>query len=262
MQLTLTEAGARRGTRVSSLARLNAAALAGVTLALCYLAAAFFGFDTISAAIIGLCLACAALNFTGWRWAALPGILPGAVIPALFGSFLLRDPGAPSFLPGLLLVGSGALVAISALAATVQNYRQAPSERGLPGWIFPALILIAGLISGAELSALAPRPALSAGVSPEVLAGLPSLSGRDFAFSQTEIRARVGETVALRLENSDPEAHSFDIDALNVHAPIRVGQTGLALFKPSTPGKYIFYCAPHYNKATGEGMHGTLIVEP
>lgn len=36
----------------------------------------------------------------------------------------------------------------------------------------------------------------------------------------------------------------------------------LALFKADTPGTYIFYCAPHYNKASGSGMHGTLIVEP
>jgi plastocyanin len=36
----------------------------------------------------------------------------------------------------------------------------------------------------------------------------------------------------------------------------------LALFTADTPGVYTFYCSPHYNKATGQGMHGTLIVEP
>ncbi len=27
------------------------------------------------------------------------------------------------------------------------------------------------------------------------------------------------------------------------------------------PCRYTFYCTPHYNKASDEGMHGTLIVE-
>ncbi|HWQ13566.1 MAG TPA: plastocyanin/azurin family copper-binding protein [Roseiflexaceae bacterium] len=40
------------------------------------------------------------------------------------------------------------------------------------------------------------------------------------------------------------------------------GQDSLALFVAGQPGTYTFYCAPHYDKATGEGMHGTLIVEP
>ena len=39
------------------------------------------------------------------------------------------------------------------------------------------------------------------------------------------------------------------------------GEASLTLFKPTQPGSYIFYCTPHYNKATGEGMKGTLIVE-
>src|SRR4051812_234217 len=103
MQLTLNEASADCALRVSSLAKFNAAALLAITLALCYLSAAFFGFDTISTVTIGICLACAALTLTGWRWAALPGMLPGVGIPALFRSFLLRDPSAPPFLPGLLV---------------------------------------------------------------------------------------------------------------------------------------------------------------
>ncbi len=40
------------------------------------------------------------------------------------------------------------------------------------------------------------------------------------------------------------------------------GETGVALFRADKPGTYTFYCAPHYDKKTGEGMKGTLIVEP
>jgi plastocyanin len=52
-----------------------------------------------------------------------------------------------------------------------------------------------------------------------------------------------------------------DVDELNVHAPIPAGQSGLALVNPARPGVYTFYCAPHYDKASSEGMKGTLIVE-
>jgi plastocyanin len=110
--------------------------------------------------------------------------------------------------------------------------------------------------------ALAAGRGASAGVSPEVLATLPSLTGRNYMFSQREIRVKAGETVALRLENADPEAHVFEIDELSVHAPMLAGQTGVALFRPLRSGAYTFYCTPHFNKATGEGMKGTLIVEP
>jgi plastocyanin len=66
----------------------------------------------------------------------------------------------------------------------------------------------------------------------------------------------------LRLENTDPVTHSFDVDELNVHVVMPHGQTALAVFKPTEPGSYTFYCAPHYDKNTGQGMKGTLIVEP
>ena len=67
--------------------------------------------------------------------------------------------------------------------------------------------------------------------------------------------------VALRLVNDDNEGHSFDVDELGVHALIPAGKPGVALFKAGAPGTYLYYCAPHYDKATGEGMQGRLIVE-
>jgi plastocyanin len=262
MDRTFTTMAAPRLGRVSALGRLNAAALAGVALALGYLGAAFLGVDPVGITAIVLCLGCAGLTLTGWRWAPLPGLLPGVALPALFGSFLLADPGAGTFLPGLLLVACGALVGLSGVAAAIQNYRRPAGDRPLPRWIIPAALLLAGLAIGAELVALAPRPAAGAGVSPEVLRTLPGMAGRDFSFSQAELHVKAGETVALRLENGDPATHWFEVDELGVHAEMPVGQTGVALFRPTKPGTYTFYCSPHFDKASGQGMHGTLIVEP
>jgi hypothetical protein len=44
--------------------------------------------------------------------------------------------------------------------------------------------------------------------------------------------------------------------------PIPPSGTGVAIFKPTQAGTYTFYCQPHYDKATGQGMHGTLVVDP
>ena len=116
------------------------------------------------------------------------------------------------------------------------------------------------LCIGAILVALIPQQGAAAGVSTETLTGLPALKTSNMKFDQAEIRAKVGETLALRLDNADSIPHSFDIDALNVHAPMPVGKPGLALFKASTAGSYTFYCGMPGHRESG--MVGTLIVAP
>jgi uncharacterized cupredoxin-like copper-binding protein len=119
---------------------------------------------------------------------------------------------------------------------------------------------MATFVLGASLVALIPPANVTAGVSAETLAQLSALvSGRN-TFDRTELRARVGETVALRLENSDTQVHYFDIDAFDVHVAMPTGTPALALFTPTTPGIYTFYC--HIPGHTEAGMVGTLIVEP
>ncbi len=117
------------------------------------------------------------------------------------------------------------------------------------------------VIGSALLVAAIPTTGTAAGIDPATLNGLPIVSTKNFEFEQKEIRAKVDETVALKLTNSDAEGHFLDIDELNVHPPLPAGKESLALFKPTQPGTYTFYCMPHYDKASGEGMKGTLIVE-
>ncbi len=115
-------------------------------------------------------------------------------------------------------------------------------------------------VIGASLVAAIPQTAASAEVNPEALAQLPVLRTVGFKFDQPELHAKAGETVALRLENGDGSTHSFDIDAFNVHVSMLSNKPGFALFRPTKPGTYTFYCAiPDHLKA---GMVGTLIVEP
>lgn len=261
MATTLTQPAARPRPALSALTKLAAGGAIGIALVVVELLLVVFGFDMMPAIIAAVCAIIAGLMLTGWRWVPILAVLPGVVIPAMFAPFLIADTGSPAFVPGLLLIGCGALATVSGIAATIQNYRLAAGERVLPRWAPIYTAVLAGAVLGASLISFQPKPAPSAGISPDVLQALPGLVGKNFEFDQREIRVKAGETVTLRLENADPEGHMFDIDELNVHAPIPVGQTGLAVFKPSKPGTYTFYCAPHYDKATGEGMHGTLIVE-
>ena len=134
------------------------------------------------------------------------------------------------------------------------------AEGRAPRWLTGFLIGVATFVLGASLVAAIPPADATTGVSAEALARLPALvSGRNM-FDRAELRARVGETVALRLENTDTQVHYFDIDAFDVHVPMPTGTPALALFRPTTPGMYTFYCRiPGHMEA---GMKGMLIVEP
>jgi len=119
------------------------------------------------------------------------------------------------------------------------------------------LVAVAMLCLGAGAVELIPRPS-AASVSRAILADLPAVTTANFALDRAEIRANAGETVALRLENTDTATHAFAIDAFGVDVPMHSGETGIALFRPTAPGQYTFYCSvPHH-----EDMRGTLIVEP
>jgi len=249
---------------LTALDKLTVVGLVGLALALIYLQAAMSGrlipplavFTVISLVVAGVVM-------VGWRWAPLLGALWSIFMvvgtsdniayslthPAQFRSFVLVV-----FLLAMALIGVGA-----GIAATVQNYRG--GERRAPTALPVALATLVGVAAGAILVAAVAGSSENAGVSPAALAALPALKTANFAFDQAELRVKAGETVALRLENSDTVRHSFDVDEFGIHAPMPSGQRSLALFKPEAPGTYTFYCAPHYDKATGEGMKGILIVD-
>jgi heme/copper-type cytochrome/quinol oxidase subunit 2 len=174
-----------------------------------------------------------------FRWAPAIGALLGAALLIegyVFISRELTEPAnAANFAFAAVFFATSAVALVVGIAATVQNYR-APRSRPFvdppaPGWTYPALL------------------------------ALTALKARDFHFDQPKITAKVGESVALRLENADTSTHYFEIDELNVHALMPPGESSLTLFTPTQPGVYRFYCGPHSDKETGEGMVGTLVVQ-
>jgi plastocyanin len=266
MDTTMIASNTRTRRPLAALGKLTLAALVGMALAVVFIMIAMGGsIDMMGLAFSALPLIFAGIMLTGWRWTPALGTLIGGLLLAMVApmvSFILADPGGPMFAPILLIVTLASMAVAAGIGATVQNYRRPVAERRAPRWLAAVLVGLAGLLVGTISVGMVPRASATTGISPEVLAQLPSLSAKNYEFNQKEIHVKAGETVALRLENGDAETHYFDIDEFNVHAPIPAGQNGLALFKPTKPGTYTFYCKPHSDKSTGQGMVGTLIVEP
>jgi plastocyanin len=258
-------------------ARLGWPSLRAVTIAALILNALVFAPDLVASGPNGLNLGhiIPPLVFAGLvairrRWTPALGALLGAlwlVDAAIFLTSLLVQPDSvASFAFAALFFATSLVALVAGVAATVQSYR-VPHSRPFvdppaPLVALAALLAFAALVLGGILTtAIQPRGELP-GVSPEALAALPALTTRDYQFDQTTITARVGQTVALRLDNADSSAHSLDIDEFDVHVPMPAGKSSLALFTPTEPGTYTFYCRPHADTAARTGMVGTLIVEP
>ena len=248
-----------------------------ITVAALVVNALLFLFDTFSSGpdpinlthvIISIVVAgIVALRF---RWApalgALLCVLQLVEGYMFLGSMLTESDSAATFAFAAIFFAITIVGLVAGVGATMQNYR-APRSRPLatppaPRWTYPALLALAALVLGGILStAIQPR-GISPSFSPEALAALPALTAKDFLFEQPKITAKVGETVVLRLDNADTSTHYLDIDEFNVHALMPPGKSNVALFKPTQPGTYTFYCQPHADKASRSGMVGTLIVEP
>ena len=210
---------------------------------------------------------------TRWRWAPLLGAIFWILIVVVNRGVIPYDITHPeaynTFAFTVIVLGLAVVGVVAGIGATLQNYRvpAAPEtdtdRQRLPRGFPTMLWSLAALCVGALLVGAIPRTSDATGttgVSPEALAALPGLGMEQLKFDQQELRVPAGELIALRLDNRDDREHSFDIDQLNVHVPIAIGQSGLALFTPDKPGTYTFYCnVPGHREA---GMVGTLIVEP
>jgi uncharacterized cupredoxin-like copper-binding protein len=204
---------------------------------------------------------------TRWRWAPLSGALYWILLIGLNTPFIPYDLSHPAnlkpFAFTLVVIALAVVGTAAGIGAAIQNYRApnaADEQRRVPRW-FPTLLWsLAGLCLGAILVAAGAPARASAGIDPKTLATLPALTAVNTRFDQTEMRVKVGETVALRLENRDGFGHTFNVDEMNVHVSMLPGQASLALFKATTPGTYTFYCDVPGHRAAG--MVGTLIVAP
>ena len=244
---------------LDALARAHLAALIGLALAFVYLQALLIGtFLPVVTVFVTITLIIAGIAATGWRWAPLLGtawlILVNGTSASVIGYHLARPNNTHDFAFYIVVLGISVIGAVAGSAPLLRRTHRPPAPA--PRWLPIFLVAVIMFCVGAIAVEIIPRPG-AASISPTVLAELPAVRTANFAFDRTEIRARVGETVALRLENADSATHAFAIDALDVDVPMPGGETALALFRPTIPGTYTFFCSvPHH-----EDMRGTLIVE-
>jgi plastocyanin len=228
------------------------------------------GPDDLNLPHVIISLVVAAIVALRFRWTpALGALLSGLLLVEgyLFLTDILIQPDtAANFAFAAIFFATAVVGLVAGVGAIVQHYG-APRSRPFvdppaPRWTYPTLLTLAALTVGGILTTAIQSRDVAPSVSSEVLAALPALTVKDYLFDQPEIRAKVGETVALRLDNADTSTHYLDIDELNVHALMPAGKSNVAIFKPTQPGTYIFYCHPHADKAARTGMVGTLVVEP
>jgi plastocyanin len=228
------------------------------------------GPDEINVPHVIIELVVAGIMALRFRWSPAIGAVLYAALAVegsiFIGREMIEPTNAASFASAAIFFATALAGLVAGIGATVQNYR-APRSRPLvdppaPRWAYPTLLVLIALTLGGILSTAIQSRGILPGVSPEALAALPALKAKDYAFDQPKITANVGERVALRLDNADATTHYFEIDELNVHVLIPAGKSNVALFKPTQPGSYTFYCHPHADKAARTGMVGTLVVEP
>ncbi len=256
---------ARRRQPLAALGKLAIATLLGSAAMLVFAQVVSIGqFHPPLTVFAVIMVILAGLVASGRRWAPLLAASWYVIYLALAASrlaFALTHPeDRLSFGGRAVDLALAILGIVVGIAATVQNYRAgADADRHAPRWLVPSVAGLAGLCLGAILTTLPqPTQAEEGGVSPATLTKLPAVTAARRAFDQTELRAKVGEMVALRLENGDNQTHSFDIDEFDVHVPMLPGKRSLALFKPGQAGTYTFYCrVPGHRE---EGMLGTLVV--
>ena len=188
------------------------------------------------------------------------------IVPVLFlllnAPFLVfplthpSDIGFTAILP--LLVGTIVLVWSGVVA-----FREARSGSMPAGASWRARIAIA-VVAGATAGAFATGVlAAKGGGGSGTVAGAPTvtntLTAENTKYLTTSYSMGSSDVLGLFVENKDGFAHSFDIDALNIHVQIPANSTVAVAIKPASASPLEFYCAvPGHRDA---GMAGIIQVQ-
>src|SRR5262245_3694734 len=117
------------------------------------------------------------------------------------GSMLTQPDSAATYAFAAIFFAISLVGLVAGIGATVQNYRMPRSrpfvDPSAPAWIYPSLLALAALVLGGILSTAIQPHGASTSFSPEALAALPALRAKDYQFDQSQISAKVGETVVL-----------------------------------------------------------------
>jgi hypothetical protein len=194
-----------------------------------------------------------------WIWLALlvPPVL-FLLMNAPFIPYSLTHPADAGFTAVLpLVVGTLVLTWAGVLA-----FREVRSGSAVPAG-GRRQVLVVSIVAGLTVGALATGVlAAGAGRGSGSVAAAPTTTATLVAegtkYLQTTYSMRSSDVLGLFVENRDSHAHSFDVDALNLHVQVPANSTIALSIKPTGAGPLAFYCAiPGHKEA---GMAGTIDV--
>jgi len=188
----------------------------------------------------------------GWVWLAL--LIPPVLV------FLLNAPTAPYSLTHPADVGFtaalpslvGTIVLVWAGLVAFREVRSGSSAEVAGTRQLVAISIVAGVTIGALATGF--LAAGAGGVSGSVAAApttTATLIAEQTKFLPTSYSMGSSDVLGLFVENRDSFAHSFDVDALNIHVQVPANSTVALSIKPTGAGRIEFYCAVPGHKDAG-----------
>jgi plastocyanin len=143
------------------------------------------------------------------------------------------------FVPGLLVM-PGVLLALVAGITSIRSAKRgrssAPGERRAAG----AILAVVAVLAVASLAlTLTGKETVDADLA---AAAAVTVDLKSFEFDEDEYDITGGSTVLVR--NSDPFAHTFTVEALDIDVDLGPGSEALVTI-PEQPGTYVLFCEPH-----------------
>ncbi len=213
-----------------------------------------------------LAFAVAATAVTFWRsaprrpWLWIVALVPAVLfllMNAIYLPYSLSHPVDPGFTVALPLVVGVAVLVISGIAA----FREARAGGDRAGGRAHLVTAVAwAAVAGAVGTSFV---ATSVGAAGGGVAEAPTTTGvvtaAETKFIETRLSMENGEVLGLFVVNKDGFAHSFDIDALDIHIQLPADSTTAVAIKPTAASTLEFYCAvPGHREA---GMVGSIAVD-
>lgn len=188
----------------------------------------------------------------GWVWLAL--LIPPVLILLLNAPttpYSLTHPADVGFTAVLPLV-IGTIVLVWAGVAAFREVRSGSSVERTGTRERVAVSIVAGVAIGALATGFL---AAGAGGGSGSVAAAPTTTATLVAegtkFLPTNYSMGASDILGLFVENRDSFAHSFDVDALNVHVQVPANSTVALSIKPTGEGPLEFYCAIPGHKDAG-----------
>lgn len=180
-------------------------------------------------------------------------------ISAHFQSVALSPKRLAAWLWSAIVLSGNALGLLFGLIGIIENFgRRSPDwmqetqRRMLKG----SLAAFIGMLLLGLVMAFGPAPtATGIAETPDVVV---TIELKDMRFHPQQLELEKDQPAGLFLINRDDHAHSFDIDAFDVHVTVPARSSVVAFVQPSERGEFYLYCAvPGHESA---GMVGSLTV--